>query len=245
MKIISRVLNADGSTSIDDPAVIKTFTDNPDFPYLVSFSRTGSHWLRMIMELYFEKPSLVRAFYFKHANDFTCYHTHDMDLELKRENVIYLYRNPVETVYSQLCYYKEAPDNEERRRLWTNLYARHLAKWLVQKDFTRKKTVITYEGMKADMTHEFAKVCRHFGEELNTLKLEAALEKVSKAELKKKTKHDEQVINLSNSYQDGRELFKEKYGSTIFDEIIAFDSRLASFFVTESSKSDIGVQTGC
>ena len=104
-------MNPDGSVSVDDPEVIKSFTDNPDFPYLVSFSRTGSHWLRMIMELYFEKPSLVRAFYFKDANDFTCYHTHDMDLELRRENVIYLYRNPVETVYSQLCYYKEDPDD--------------------------------------------------------------------------------------------------------------------------------------
>jgi hypothetical protein len=63
-KIISRILNPDGSVSIDDPAVTKSFTDNPDFPYLVSYSRTGSHWLRMIMELYFEKLSLVRVFLF-------------------------------------------------------------------------------------------------------------------------------------------------------------------------------------
>lgn len=229
-KIISRILNQDGSTSIDNQEVIKAFTDNPDFPYLVSFSRTGSHWLRMIMELYFEKPSLVRAFYFNDASDFTCYHTHDMELVLKRQNVIYLYRNPVETIYSQLCYYKENPDDPERRRHWINLYARHLAKWLVHEDFTRKKTVITYEGMKADMAHEFAKLCRHFGEELDALKLKAALEKVSKSELKKKTKHDQQVVNLSSSYQDEREMFKEKYGGAIFCEIIAIDSRLSSFF---------------
>lgn len=228
-KIVSRVLNADGSASIDDSVVINNCTKNPDFPYLVSFSRTGSHWLRMIMELYFEKPSLVRAFYFKEASDFTCYHTHDMDLELKRENVIYLYRNPVETIYSQLSYYKEDPDNEGRRGHWTNLYARHLAKWLVQESFSRKKTFVTYEGMKVNMESEFAKICRHLGEELDTLKLEAVLEKVSKAELKKKTKHDQQVVNLSSSYQNGRELFNEKYGGTIYEEIIALDNRLASF----------------
>jgi hypothetical protein len=62
-KLISRVLNSDGSVSVDDPKTIKSFTDNPDFPYLVSFSRTGSHWLRMVMELYFEKPSLVRVLF--------------------------------------------------------------------------------------------------------------------------------------------------------------------------------------
>jgi hypothetical protein len=202
----------------------------------VSFSRTGSHWLRMIMELYFEKPSLVRAFYFKDATDFTCYHTHDMDLELKRKNVIYLYRNPVETVYSQLCYYKEEPDDQERRSHWTNLYARHLAKWLVQENFTRKKTVITYEGMKLDMYSEFAKICRHFGEELNISKLEGALEKVSKAELKKKTKHDQQVVNLTSSYQDGRDLFKVKYGSALLDEIFVIDSNLANLFAAPNHK---------
>lgn len=47
-KLINRIVNPDGSVSIDDPAVIKSFTDNPDLPYLVSYSRTGSHWLWMI-----------------------------------------------------------------------------------------------------------------------------------------------------------------------------------------------------
>jgi len=225
-KIISRVMNADGSASIDDPAVIKSFTDKPDFPYLVSFSRTGSHWLRMIMELYFEKPSLVRAFYFKDANDFTCYHTHDMDMELKRENVIYLYRNPVETVYSQLSYYKESPDDPDRRQHWTNLYARHLAKWLVHDDFTKKKTIITYEGMKSNMADEFAKVCRHFGKEPDLRKLESVLEKTSKGELKKKTVHDQQVVNLSAEYQMSRTAFADRYSEQIFSEIYSCDPEL-------------------
>lgn len=225
-KIISRILNADGSASIDDPDVVKSFTDNSNFPYLVSFSRTGSHWLRMIMELYFEKPSLVRAFYFKDADDFTCYHTHDMKLELKRENVIYLYRNPVETVYSQLGYYKEDPDNEERRRHWVSLYARHLAKWLVQEEFSRKKTVVTYEGMKADMANEFAKICQHFGEKLDANKLAVVIEKVSKVELKKKTAHDAQVVNLSAEYQSNREAFSDKYSAQIYAEIYSHEPAL-------------------
>jgi hypothetical protein len=225
-RLLDRILNSDDSVSINDPAFIKSFTDNPDFPYLVSFSRTGSHWLRMIMELYFEKPSLVRAFYFKDATDFTCYHTHDMDLKLRCENVIYLYRNPVETVYSQLCYYKEDPDDPERRQHWTNLYARHLAKWLVHDDFTTRKTVITYERMKSDMAREFAKVCGHFGEELDKLKLEGVLEKVSKAELKRKTTHDEQVVNLTTEYQMIRKVFADKYSGLIYSEIFSCEPEL-------------------
>lgn len=228
--IIQHLMSSHGSVSIDDPMVIKSFTDNPDFPYLVSFSRTGSHWLRMIMELYFEKPSLVRVFYFKNATDFTCYHTHDMDLELRRKNVIYLYRNPVETVYSQLSYYNENPDDAERRQHWVGLYARHLSKWLVNDDFTQKKTVLTYEGMKADMKQEFSNVCSHFGEIFDDRRLESALQKVSKSNLKKKTRHDQQVVNLTDSYRDKRDLFKDKYGEAIIDQILSIESKLTEFF---------------
>jgi FkbM family methyltransferase len=219
------------SSSIDDPDVIKTFTDNPNFPYLVSFSRTGSHWLRMIMELYFEKPSLVRAFYFKNANHFTCYHTHDMDMKLKRENVIYLYRDPVETVYSQLSYYKEDPNNEERRRHWTNLYARHLAKWLVYEDFTKKKTVITYERMKVDMYGEIKKICEHFNEDFDPKRLSSVLAQVSKNELKKKTEHDQQVVNLSTDYEVCRAAFTDKYSKQIVSEIYALEPELERYFL--------------
>lgn len=235
--IFRHLINSDGSVSIDDPVVIKSFTDNPDFPYLVSFSRTGSHWLRMIMELYFEKPSLVRAFYYKNATDFTCYHTHDIDLKLRREDVIYLYRNPVETVYSQLSYYKESPDDEERRWYWTDLYARHLSKWLVHDNFTKRKTVITYEGMNADMEQEFAKVCRHFGKELDSKKLESILNKVSKTELKNKTRHDQQVVNLSQEYELSRANFRDKYSEQIFSGIFSYEPRLTHWLQQDAVSS--------
>ena len=227
--LIDRILNSDGSVSINDQTVIKSYINDPDFPYLVSFSRTGSHWLRMIMELYFEKPSLIRAFYFKHAKDFTCFHTHDMDLQLRRQNVIYLYRNPVETIYSQLRYYKEDPDDAEKRQHWTDLYARHLAKWLVYDDFTKKKTVLTYEGMRSDMAKEFAKVCHHFGRELDTPRLEHVLKQVSKDELKRKTAHDKQVVNLNEEYQLSRVAFTDKYSGQIIEEICSIEPSLKAW----------------
>ena len=50
------------SYGISDQKIWQKYTSNPEFPYLVSFPRTGSHWLRNVMELYFEKPSLTRVF---------------------------------------------------------------------------------------------------------------------------------------------------------------------------------------
>ena len=225
-KVMHWVLNPDGSISVDDPDIIKTFTDDTYFPYLVSFPRTGSHWLRMIMELYFEKPSLVRVFYFRNSSEFTCFHTHDMDLNLQRRNVIYLYRNVVDTVYSQLRYYKEDPDNQERQRYWTNLYAQHISKWLINDDFTCKKTVITYEGMRSDMHGEIKKLCMHFGVNFDPLKLNSVLAHVSKDELKKKTKHDQQVVNLTDAYEYEKEMFRKKYAKSIIDDFVSAETSL-------------------
>lgn len=227
--IINKIMNPDGSISVDDPGVISSFTSNSDFPFLVSFSRTGSHWLRMVMELYFEKPALVRIFYFKDANDFTCYHTHDMDLELERKNVIYLYRDPVETVYSQLRYYKEDTSDQSRRSHWVDLYARHLSKWLIEERFTEKKTVLTYEGMKSNMAVEFEKLCLHLQEQFDAEKLLSVQEQISKEELKKKTAHDKQVVNLSGEYNNARAEFQDRYSKDIYSYVLDFNPELSKW----------------
>lgn len=229
-KFINGFIDTDSSVSIADSQLIEKFTRDPDFPYLVSFPRTGSHWLRMVMELYFKKPSLVRAFYYKDATDFTCYHTHDMDLDLHRESVIYLYRKPVETVYSQLNYYKENLNHDNRRQYWTELYARHLSKWLLHDDFTKNKTVVTYEGMKSNMAEEIRKICRHFSQEFDQQELMQAEIEVSKEKLKKKTRHDEQVVNLSESYKADREAFTSQYGEEIVSRLYTIEPGLEAYF---------------
>jgi hypothetical protein len=151
------------SSFLVNKKIIDKYTANPNFPYLVSFSRTGSHWLRNIMELYFLKPALVRIFYYKNATDFTCLHSHDIMLDVIRKNVIYLYRNPIDTIYSQIRYHKQDINNQYVIKYWASLYGQHLSKWLLDENFTNKKTVITYENMKKDLSQEFIKVCEHLG----------------------------------------------------------------------------------
>ena len=115
---------------------IARFDQEEKNTYLVSFPRTGSHWLRIIMELYYERPLLTRTFHFPNRRDYLLLHTHDMCLQIVRNDVIYLYRHPVDTIYSQLRYYQE-PAHERLRILhWTQRYACHLAKWLVCERFT-------------------------------------------------------------------------------------------------------------
>ncbi len=214
------------SIQVNDHALINKIISDSEFPYLISFPRTGSHWLRMVMELYFEIPSLVRIFYFKDATRFTCYHRHDDDLSVTRKNVLYLYRHPVDTVYSQMNYYCEDPFDTVRIEHWATLYGRHLRKWLIEESFTKKKTILMYEGMKKDMNQEFKKVCDHFNQIIDYEKLDKAVKTVTKEEVKNKTTHDQQVINKSIDYEKLRLAFAIKYGRKISEIVFNIDNRL-------------------
>ena len=182
------------------------------------------------MELYFDKPSLVRAFYFKDARDFTCYHWHDEDLALRRQNVLYLYRHPVATIYSQLNYYKENLDDTERIRYWAELYGRHLKKWLVTDDFTTKKTVLTYEGLKADLVGEFEKICRHLDAQFDSQRILQVSAQVTKTTLKEKTQHDAQVVNLSDAYAERRGRFEQQHSRLVMETVLSQEEQLGGLF---------------
>ena len=220
----------DGSVAITDQKVLKKYIDDPAFPFLVSFPRTGSHWLRMLMELYFERPSLVRVFYYRNKKDYLTLHTHDLDLDVYRKNVIYLYRNPVPTVYSHMMYEKEDLNNTERVKYWTTLYGRHLRKWLVEEKASEKKTIIRYENMQRTLPTEFSRVAAHFGMALDPAKLKSTMKRVSKQEVKEKTTHDKQVVILSSSYTHNREDFAKKYGDMIRTLIFKAPPTLKEFF---------------
>lgn len=219
--ILSRAIDSKNSSeAIEEQSVIDEFISNSNNTFLLSFPRTGSHWLRMLMELYFGRPSLVRVFYYPERNDYLTLHTHDLELDVEHTNVIYLYRDPVDTIYSQLQYHKEDIDDREKTAYWSNLYGRHLDKWLHKEMFTQRKTIIQYERLKTNMLEEFNKICMHFDSSLDAKKLEAASVAVSKEEVKKKTPHDLNAINLNEVYNENRNQFRSTYGDFIWEVLL-------------------------
>ena len=216
---------------VTDQRILDRYLKKPDFPWLISFPRTGSHWLRMIMELYFGKPGLRRIFFYPDANDFTCYHWHDVDLATQDvKSVIYLYRYPVDTIYSQLRYHKEDVQSAERVRHWSMVYARHLSKWLFDETFTNRKTVVRYEGLQREPHAEFGKICTHLDLPFDPGRLDAAMSKVSKSKLKEKTQHDEQIVNLSNEYANEKETFRGRFGTLILDVMAEENPRVGKLW---------------
>lgn len=219
--IIEDAGELEGSLAITDPKVLDKYINDPSFPVLVSFPRTGSHWLRMIIELYFERPLLTRTFYFHERKDYLLLHTHDMELDVRRENVIYLYRDPVDTIYSQLNYYREDINDRERIKHWTELYGRHLSKWLHEEDFTLEKSVLTYERLKKDLTKEFKKITDHFNWPFDELKIKKASVEVTKEKVKGKTLHDRQVVALNDEYGENRELFRSEHSGFVWQTLLS------------------------
>lgn len=218
------------STRIKDESLIAQFTAGERNTFLVSFPRTGSHWLRMLTELYFGRPTLVRTFYFPERTDFLLLHTHDLDLTVQRSHVIYLYRDPVDTIYSQLAYEGETWTDSDRVRRWATLYAKHLDKWLVKESFTELKTVVSYGVMRNDLIGAFAHVAAHFDQALDEERLLKAAAQVTKDEAKRKTKHDERVIQLSQQYERDRARFRQLQGQFVWQIVLQGCSDLEAFF---------------
>ncbi|WP_136658903.1 sulfotransferase domain-containing protein [Nitratireductor sp. XY-223] len=212
---------------------VTAFTRNPDNPFIVSFPRTGSHWLRLLMELYFERPSLVRTFYYPERSDFLARHVHDVDLDIERKNVIYLFREPVATVFSQMSYHGDEVDDRARIMHWSDLYAHHLDKWLISETFTKRKTLLCYDRLRSDMESEFSRLCAHFGEALDTERLQRAVQAASKGEVKSLTKHDNRVVSDRPDYRDARKRFKEKHAEIVWAAMDRQNTELEPLFGVE------------
>ena len=183
----------------------------------------------MMMELYFERPSLSRVFYHFENTNYLTLHTHDMDLDVTRQNVIYLYRNPADTIYSQISYYKRDHTDINEVRNWTQMYAQHLRKWLIQESFTHVKTVLTYENLTLDITAKFEKICKHLEVAVDARKLENAYKRITKDEVKRKTLHDPMVVSLEQDYEDKRVSFRERFKDCILQQILEIEPGLSRF----------------
>lgn len=197
--------------------------EDPDRPWLVSFPRSGSHFLSLCLEVYTDGASPISNFlglsgkslnvFRLHAGEFPS--THDLELKLLFRNVIYLYRNPVDTLYSYLQY-EGFPADEKHVRMASDHWARHTRKWMFAEGKSRRKTMVCYERLMKDFPGEFAKVLRHLGLTEDRAKMEAARQGAGKQEIKKITRvKDPKVINDSEEYRLGRGDFVARFGPLI------------------------------
>ena len=81
---------------------------------LVASPRCGGHWMTMVIDLYFKNQN-PNQFVFSQRKNHICKHTHDGKLDEKYNNVIYLYREVVDKIYSEMVYYHKNPEYRQGR----------------------------------------------------------------------------------------------------------------------------------
>jgi hypothetical protein len=206
-------------------------------PLLISYPRSGSNWLNCVLELYFNRPRLRvgPVSYLKDSqrkSGFMWFHDHDIhsDLVVSHSDIVYLYRNPDDVIYSLLsCEVEEITDNLVDTQI--NLLKNHYEKYLKIKD--SQFLCVKYEDLKRGATSMgFRKLINYFSNDnsFDMPRLNNCLSMVKK----------DDVINMEidkryfskkltdSDYNIKRQQFKNKYTKKIYDELISSD--LTMFF---------------
>jgi hypothetical protein len=174
-------------------------SENYDFPRLVSFPRTGSHWFRYVMEVAIEQPAIVSSYYYPNPDKCWGLHIHDRWLDNKDvpptrnlKNVIYLFRDGIDTVYSMLRYDKTIPDNWDGTRsetidyevqAATLQYKEHLERWRFKRDDIERCLEVRYENLMKHPKQVFQEVFNFLGLEVSDEKLEYAINDATKEKI--------------------------------------------------------------
>jgi len=193
--------------------------------YYVGVSRSGSHWLRIVLEEYMQGKSPVSNFIackddinvlMSHLNDFKG--THDMALDFVADNVIYLYRNPIDCIFSNLKYDQTTIDNKESIENYLNIWIKHIQKWVFDEKFTKRKVILSYENLKKDFVKEFSKLLVYLNLEVDEKRIISAKETYTKNKIREIV-HDKKVINNESDYELQRDRFVDLFGKYIYDKL--------------------------
>ncbi|MGJ8637602.1 MAG: sulfotransferase domain-containing protein [Phycisphaerales bacterium] len=211
-----------------------------DYPLFISYPRSGSHWMNCLMELYFDRPRLREervTLMPADRTDWMWFHDHDLDLDIEHDNVLYLYRDPVDVIYSLLM----AEQGKIKKKGIQQLP--ELAQGMV--DHFRRylgpdgmaKAVIRYELCKVDLASQFKIITGFYGQEFDQSRLDWAADQVSKDKLVKEAslrkKKPDQYMNdkmLSEKYSKNRNQFRIDHGEQILS--IAIPTELESYFAS-------------
>ena len=205
------------------------------YPLFVSYPRSGAHWLNCVMELYFDRPRLREGrvtFLDSSRDDWMWFHDHDSDLSVSHDNVLYLYRDPEDVIYSYLKAERSKFNERTVDEIARELRA-HYTKYLGPNGVAR--SVIRYESCRSDLGSQFEIICDFFGESLDRARLDEVSARVTRDSIVERAnegrKREDQYMNrkmLSSKYEKDRDGFRADFGDRIARG--AIPAELSSFF---------------
>jgi len=217
-----------GNAWIAKEGVEANYTADPAFPYFISFPRTGSHHVKLFLELYFSRPLLNTTFFFPEKTDCLLRHGHDIVCTLKRDVTIYLYRNVVDTAFSYMNYHRSINVN----RFNTEFGAATFKPYIVAVVEKYKKHLVHWKGItshpinydlfaKRDFGHSGLKaVIKLLGGTFDKEKAIVCLDRLTKERANILTKDvpaakGRQIVQNSEAYEEARTRFRNEYGAFV------------------------------
>jgi hypothetical protein len=163
-----------------------------------------------------------------------------MELDIEHNNVLFLYRRPVETVFSNLVYYSKKPAKSLLARLFQKnptstdrdevrksceIYRRHCRKWLLSEQ--KARTVLRHENFKSDRTAEFRKISDHFETPFSQERMDDAFGTVTREALVERTGDTPEMgaHMLGDGYKASREEFADTWGDFVEEQVVTSDLR--------------------
>jgi len=196
---------------------------------LISFPRSGCHWLMRVIELCTDRPRVSRQGHilpwYDSKRDPWGVHHHDYEFVTdsgriklledglepeKFSHVIYLHRNPVDTLYS-LFEFIDCPQTAENIKIASQSYYLHKEKWLGGADLIPNFLTVRYEDLLDYGCDTMELILDFLGEDYCRVVAEDAFDKV-----KHKTTALKRARNFGNLvYERQRSDFHEKFSDLI------------------------------
>ena len=199
------------------------------------------------MELSLGCPSYVQSFFDENPTSCWGLHIHNRRSDNSKhpegpvtglKKVIYLYRDPLDTIYSNLKYEKildHSWDGSKNSYLQEGVdrlaleYKRHLLRWMINNDDIESFMSLTYEDLKKDTQTSLMEAAKFLGFDVSQRRILESIAICDKKLTKKLTPHDEQALNSEyflrgSTYVDNREKFKRLFRDHIdskFSEVLA------------------------
>jgi len=205
---------------------------NLKIPTFISVHRSGHYWIRIMLELYFLRPVLLRTFFYDSYNDpnnFLLWHGHDPLLNVKSKSVIFLYRKDISAViFSVLKMHSKFRADKHFEEIGKQ-EIQLCKKYLLKSPHINIKTVVSYEDFIDHPKQQFLKICNHIEHNhvFNEERFDEICTKIDKKIVKQlvsKLKGSYMKASLNKQYSTERENFRKGYRDRIKKIIVRYGS---------------------
>lgn len=190
----------------------------PNLPILVSYPRSGVHWIQAMMEVYFDRPRGPRQNGGitwrpqREDEEFMWIHTHDRgQLVPTDRKCLFLLRDPIACIYSFLAVEGNRADESTIARE-CHEFSRLFQKWVINDN---AEDVIRYEDIVRDPLQGIADISRHHSARFDKERAAHAVELCTKkAIIDKGSKQPKALAKfhspslLDKHYDDSRDVFR-------------------------------------